>query len=482
MSQQKSPSPLPKTSQGARGIKTTDSTSESAQTVSPAPQNDFVVMTQAITSIAARMGELSEMFKGLKEKVEDIEKEKKKEEKSDGDDDEKDESDFDYSDAFKDDDDGDADFIFDLKDVTKNDRRATIYERSAEQIKTVAQPLTFHASQPTHNIALTALTVRQVFNFFEELEEYQTVWSIRLQAPRLISPKVRERLVARYPHKLRGSRFFELNDVSLYRLVAEFVRPESKTDFIVLLERNVDFEIKSSYRPSAENFRVLYDAILAYRYNFLKTYELLARRNSKNIPDCKNKPNGLIKCFIQKIPFQYGDKVLSNFANDKFTKIYDFLATFSKTLEEHLKGHKKALQIVRCFGGTSYEAKKAQPDSLNHIEELEEDVIQRARFEDDVYDDEEEADLVLDPKADANSEDADEAAFEQGLAAMQDSQQPCWAKAMHDKCNRPNCTYDHGQAAMMRQRQTFMDQLRKLMHPQPKVGVSNSHPKYPSKN
>lgn len=392
-------------------------------------------------------------------------------------------SDFEYGDAFEDSVDANIEnsnstFLNRNKKVGDNDRRLTMFEKQADQIKTQAQPLQFHATQPGHNIALTALTVKQAFTFFESLEEYQTVWSIKLHAPSLLDQKVRQRLIAKYPHTLRGHKFFQLDDQALYALVQEFVRPESKNDFIVLLQRNVDFEIRSSYRPSAENFRVLYDAILRYKYVFLKTYELLAKDNSDNVPECKNKPNGLIKCFVEKIPFQYGDKVISNFASTKFEKIYEFLKVFSKTLELHLEGHKKALQIVRCFGGTEYEHKKPKPESLNNIAEFEEDApLERPCFEDDVYDDEE--DLPPEPLPDTSEAD-DELVFDQELAAMQDSVQPCWSKAMYGKCSRVKCGYDHGDAAMSRQRQTFIDQIRKLQQPAPKVSVTNT--RFPTKN
>lgn len=393
-----------------------------------------------------------------------------------------DSSDFEYGDAFKDSVDANIEnsnsTFLNRNKKSGDNRRLTMFEKQADQIKSQAQPLQFHATQPVHNIALTALTVKQAFTFFESLEEYQTVWSIKLHAPSLLDPKVRQRLIAKYPHDLRGQKFFQLDDQALYALVQEFVRPESKNDFIVLLQRNVDFEIRSTYRPSAENFRVLYDAILRYKYVFLKTYELLAKDNSDNVPECKNKPNGLIKCFVEKIPFQYGDKVISNFASTKFEKIYEFLKVFSKTLELHLEGHKKALQIVRCFGGTEYEHKKPKPDSLSNIAELEEETpLERPCLEEDIYDDE--VELPPEPLPDTSETD-EELAFDQELAAMQDSVQPCWSKAMYGKCSRVKCGYDHSDAAMSRQRQTFIDQIRKLQQPAPKVSVTNS--RFPTKN
>lgn len=391
---------------------------------------------------------------------------------------------FEYGDAFKDSEDdliSNSNSSFLNRNKTGPDRRLTMYEKQADHIKTNAQPLQFHAAQPAHDIALTALSVKQVFTFFESLEEYQTVWSIKLHAPSLLSQTVRQRLIAKYPHELRGHQFFQLDDIALYALVQEFVRPESKNDFIVLLQKNVDFEIRSSYRPSAENFRVLYDSILRYKYVFLKTYELLAKDNTDNIPECKNKPNGLIKCFVEKIPFQYGDKVISNFASTKFEKIYEFLAVFSKTLELHLEGHKKALQIVRCFGGTEYEHKKVKADSISNMVEVEEAAVaERPYLEEDIYDEEEEELTPVQDRKMSESESEEDIAFDQSLAAMQDSVQPCWSKAMYGKCSRVKCGYDHGDAAMSRQRQTFIDQIRKLQQPAPKVSVTNS--RFPTKN
>lgn len=66
----------------------------------------------------------------------------------------------------------------------------------------------------------------------------------------------------------------------------------------------------------------MYHALLAFRTDFISIYELLAEDNDRNIPVCKNKEGGLLKIFLDKIPFEYGKRTFQSLATYKFKDRY----------------------------------------------------------------------------------------------------------------------------------------------------------------
>ena len=364
------------------------------------------------------------------------------------------------------------------------DRRKTMQERTVFEYAKIAQPVTFQAAQPDfEHIKLMVLKVDAIFNFFEEIAEYQTSYGIKIHVPLRVHKNIRRKIMSKYG--ITSTQLMQLSDDELYNKIRKFVLPDSKVEFSTSLGASVEFNIRSSYKPSPEYFRPFYDALLEFRIVFIKTFELLAADNTDNVPECRNKEGGLIGIFVNKIPFLYGTRVLQELNKKKIEEsVYTFLAEFYGVVEAHLECHVKARHLSRFFGGTAYEATKKADKSLSNIK--------AAPAFDDVYDDdpppEDEPELDLEPDHEdtppfVEDSDADgDNAFDDDLAAMQSPAAsrafpggtgPCFTKVNTGRCDKPNCAFSHSADAIQKARDERIAALRKLQQPAaPKVGVS----------
>lgn len=327
-------------------------------------------------------------------------------------------------------------------------RRQSIIERRTELAQSISQKLNFTTVQPDYSkIHLAYLSVSTVSKFFEDLFNYQTCYTIKLHTPTLVSATVRDQLIAVDPVRLGNSKFFALDDLELFRLACAYIQPVSKVDFYTKLDRNVEFTLRSNYWPSPERFRPFYDALLLYKNDFLKVYEVLAFKGQDNLPDCKNKSKGLIKCFLDKIPYEYGHNVNTNFASAQFADIYEFIKRFYETVEEHKQTHQLALKMAQCFSGTAYEARKSlRVKPVSYLENDGDELNALAvDFFEDVYD---------------NDEDE----FEGDLAAMQEpSKDPmvCFNVLLYGSCSKEGCKYSHRSDLAAKKRELYIDLMRK---------------------
>ena len=357
------------------------------------------------------------------------------------------------------------------------DRRKTMQERNVYESLTKAQPVTFQAAQPDYqHIKLTALKVVPIVNFFEEIAEYQTAYNIKIHVPLRLSQPIRRKIMSKFA--INSTKLMMLNDDELYNILRTFVTPDSKVEFSTLLEASVEFNIRSSYKPTAEYFRPFYDALLEFRIVFVKTYELLATDNADNIPECRNKEGGLICIFINKIPFMYGTRVLQELNKKKVEEsVYAFLTEFYVIVEAHLLCHVKARHLSRFFGGTAYEASKRTDKSLSNIK--------AAPVFEEVYDDTEpepEPESESEKEDSSHSDEEEDDGFDDDLAAMQSPAAsrsfpggtgPCFTKVNTGRCDKPNCAFSHSADAIQKARDERIAALRKLQQPAaPKVGVS----------
>ena len=176
----------------------------------------------------------------------------------------------------------------------------------------------------------------------------------------LIDSSVVKALVATDRKKLDEFKFYALSRAELYDLMQSVFRPKDKLDFMKKLEANVEFSFQADYRPTPEYFQFFYNALLLYSSTFTKVFEILVHGADPKLvlPRCDNKPGGLVKAFVEKIPFEYGKNVLRLFDVDKWVDFYAFNKAFMDLVEEHNADGERARKLRRCFGGTHYESKK----------------------------------------------------------------------------------------------------------------------------
>lgn len=363
------------------------------------------------------------------------------------------------------------------------ERRSTIFERSAIANLQSAQTLVYQANQPDYgHIKLSVLRVGPIFTFFEALDEYQTAHNLKLKAPMLVSTEIRNKICNRFSKQMKEIQGF--TDIELYNHVRSFVVPDSKVEFFRLMNSAVDFNIRASYRPSAEHYRNFYDALLAFKNIFIKTYEMLAADNDENIPDCKYRPGGLIKCFVDKVPFEYGTRVLQELSKARIEQsVYIFLADFYTLVETHKHCHLKARHLSQFFGGTAYDAAKKTDKSLSNIQLAEDldDYGDPVPLHDEPPEESDEHDEQ--PEEPAFEDSYDDDPFDDDLAAMQmpvasrpaaGGTGPCFMKVNTGRCDKPGCAFSHAFEVIKKARDEKIAHMNKLNQPPPKVGVSAS--------
>eukprot|EP00975_Prorocentrum_lima_P010669 2266540-Prorocentrum_lima.AAC.1 len=113
-------------------------------------------------------------------------------------------------------------------------------------------------------------------------------------------------------------------------------------------------DLPRHYYPAPTNFNVFYNSLLVYRQRFLRAYEVMAADNDLNVPPTHMKDGGLMKTFVEKIPFDYGFRLVKTLKTTKFDNFYDFLTTFYKIVTEHYEEGRRARVVSQHFGGTNY--------------------------------------------------------------------------------------------------------------------------------
>ena len=251
-----------------------------------------------------------------------------------------------------------AGFAFEQSARQRSDlRRQSILANRTRQASDLGVIPAKYAIQPEFkHIKLSRLRIKEVFEFTNQVIEYQTAHRTHLPVPTLIDAKVRRHLIASNKSAYISERqFYELNMEELFTRIRKEISPSSKLDFVTLLQANVSFQLPDRYKPTPTHFNPMYHALLAFRTDFISIYELLAEDNDLNIPDCKNKEGGLLKIFLDKIPFEYGKRTFQSLATDKFEDLYKFLTAFYKQVQSDEDFARNARQLNQKFGGTEWE-------------------------------------------------------------------------------------------------------------------------------
>jgi len=189
-----------------------------------------------------------------------------------------------------------------------------------------------------------------------DLLEYQNAYDIVLPAATLVSEGVRDRLIASY-EDLDEDAFYLLSTKQVCLLLQDYVQPQSKLSFLNSLEQNVVFPaLPAGYRPSPINFKPLYGALLQYRRNFEAVYDLLvaAVETPDVIPPATTKRGGIVKLFVEKIPFLYGHRFIEDRGLHTYASFEAFLDDFYASVEAHKKVFREAANIQQSFSGAAY--------------------------------------------------------------------------------------------------------------------------------
>jgi hypothetical protein len=263
-------------------------------------------------------------------------------------------------------------------------------------------------------------------------------------------------------------------------------RPDDRLDFMKKLHDSVEFVFSGHYRPTPEYFKPFHDALQLFIAKFTKVYDILqhgVRDNVLIMPRCDNKPGGLVHLFVNKIPYEYGIKVLQLLDKIKWDTLNSFIKEFRAVTDKHKEDGERARMLRRCFGGTQYEAKSFEK-KLQHLQEL------RALPEGSSLQDSEWQDAV-----DTEQEDLEEELDSMLAAAMHqhphgkeapkkfssDKNAPprdplvCITKLLHGTCTKSPCNYSHKEDLVTKKRYEFIDLIQKQITASKTAGAQRAH-------
>ncbi len=244
--------------------------------------------------------------------------------------------------------------------------RDSMLKRISAEADIARTKVRYTAPAPKHDIFLSVITVNKVIRFINLTTEYEIAHGLVLPVSTLLSEKAREQIMAHNPG-LTLTEFFKLNTEKLIQMLLKEVIPKSPLAFRKALQDHDSFELPHGYRPRADDFRPFYDALNIKKFRWTRIYEILSTDNEVNIPPITNKEGGLIKVYLDSIPFNYGHRVYETMKETKFKDMYVFLKKFYKIVQQHFEYFENAKQMNQHFGGTQMETptsnslRKAKP-------------------------------------------------------------------------------------------------------------------------
>lgn len=207
------------------------------------------------------------------------------------------------------------------------------------------------------HITLERLNIRDFFIFIHAFDRFIAKNNVDLKMVHQLSDRVIRELCAHHKD-LTVKKLNKMSNEKIMALIKRHIRPDSPMEFQQTLSYYVDFKWDMhGQTPTPVTFRAFYSALLMYRDEFLRYYEVIAEGNNNNIPPCNDKKGGLVRSFIEKIPYEYGWRVLRTLKKNSFDDLDEFLEEFYQIVEEDYERGKSARAINEHFGGTEYKYK-----------------------------------------------------------------------------------------------------------------------------
>ena len=366
----------------------------------------------------------------------------------------------------------DEPFLFKEDEAPLGDRRASLLRPTDLQNVIPTTAVSVYRDQPSFaHIKLEYLTVNQVFQFWTDILQYQTMYGIALKPTTLIGREARLTIMSKGRIKSEIE-FFQLSDKHLRLYVQHAVRPTDKIMFATKLERSLWFWPKGedNFVLSVDTFQKFYDRLQTYRQEFYQKFEFLAYNNAENIPKMENKEYGLIYIFLQKLPKEYGPAAFTQLSKSKFDNLEEFLRLFYEQAHSHYQKSITAKELTTFFNlGTKRAASKRDESKprfvskVNNIgaEDLEEEdyyggnpMIPPKDARDDAYDRRDEDEESVQHTPDLNAFGG----MSRGVPLRAPPKPPppvgkpavankapdgCFRALTDGKCSKPNCSFNH---------------------------------------
>lgn len=222
---------------------------------------------------------------------------------------------------------------------------------------------TFFKSEPPHNILLTSLTLASVIRFVDDVLDYQYRYGVRLRVGTLIKSNVAQELVDRL-EGLTLPILLIMPTRYVFKTLQLEICPTTSYEFYNRMEVTVKFNLSvpKGYRPSPGEYKPFYNALLNYRKQFVRAYDILVTfAEPQVIPPFNTKRFGLIKLFLDKIPYDYGYRLHQSDLEHKLvsreiTHIYQYVKCFFAHVTNHFETYRQVRIMGQHFGGSDYAA------------------------------------------------------------------------------------------------------------------------------
>ena len=241
-------------------------------------------------------------------------------------------------------------------------------------------------------------------------------------------------------------------------MLKNYLKPSDPLTFYSALDENTRMYYDGE-APSATNFQKFYESVLMYKQSFAEVFEFLAEGNRDVIPKINNKPYGILKLFLDKIPFGFGQRAFQKLTESRFSTFASFLEKFEVEVEQiftlSIRNREANLLFDRLLEKPAtkndsfpkWKSEAATPrqtfnepfrrfQKQSHIEEESET---RAKCDDDVenHSDENESELEVDGSL---------------CAVMNGDKTPngCFKLLTFGACDKKGCSYSHDQAMLLK--------------------------------
>ena len=244
-------------------------------------------------------------------------------------------------------------------DHSKQGRRSSMYDKMEP---VTGQAVTTMRTQPDYShITLKRIALWPSIQFLRQVLEYHDRNNLEIQnVGSLLSAEASKDLVAIFYSELTSASVGKLTFEKMGKYLQKACQPNCTIQFIDYLNRYVDFELPEKYSPNVLGYPKFRQALLKLREDYMYFFLFMSTMNhSGNIPELSNKKGGLIKIFLDKIPFDYGQNLYQDLKVKNFNDLSDFMDKFYALVAGDMKTAERAKITMLHFSGIDIARKSA---------------------------------------------------------------------------------------------------------------------------
>lgn len=360
-------------------------------------------------------------------------------------------------------------------------RRNTIWDDVTSK-RELDVPTMIFERKPYDGVRMDELKISKVLKFIDDVNRYMASTGVNARIGTLFTNEAKNQLISKSEGRLKPGRFYQEDPITILTELQIALRPGNSGIFIAALEENVEFITPKGFFLKATNIETFYDAILEYQQKFSFVCQFLAKDNLQNVPPATMRKGGLIKVFVSKIPFGYGERVVATMAKSSYDNLDTFLDDFLPLIREHKNVSNRARDIMFFFNfshvpeepqfGRVKKEERIKPSVPDPRRESKPKDWTRVAAVDVVPASDEHSLEEMSHNSSRNDFYAVEGSEEALLAAVTKEKQdksslPCFAKLFKHSCPnehssdpRKRCTYNHDDSFLAKHHAIYMDQLR----------------------